>query len=63
VKVNFHKYVTEANGDVYYAVANSPKMKTIDGVVFIEVTNDFKRAFFIRMDSLRKVGRETHNVP
>lgn len=54
-KLKFNKFVTIATGDEYYALAADPQKKNIDGIEYLEVTPDFKRFHFIRVDSLKKI--------
>ena len=62
-KLKFNRYVTTASNDVYFALANDPQKKPIDGIEYIEVTSDFKRSVFIKADSLKKVDSVVKNVP
>jgi len=60
-KVKFTKWVTLANGEVFYSLP-VPNEKEIDGVKFIEVTPDFNRVLYVKADSVKKVGYITKNM-
>ena len=57
-KNTFIKYQSIYDSDLtLYALERDFMEKTIDNVKFIEVTPDFKRAQYVRFDSLRPVGK------
>ena len=61
MNINFIRYENQVTGDTYYALADDPVKKNIDGADFIEVTNDLYNinkdtVFMVRADSLKRVG-------
>lgn len=53
----FIKYTSLYDSDlVLYGLEKDPLTKFIDGIKFIEVTPDFKRVQFVRLDSLKPTG-------
>ncbi len=54
-KHRFNKYKNIVTDDIFYALADDPVKRTIDGEEYLEVTMDFKRAHLVLMSSLLKV--------
>ena len=53
----FNKYESIYDQDlILFGLAKDGVEKTIEGVLFYEVTTDFKRVQMIRADSLKVVG-------
>lgn len=53
----FNKYESIYDQDlILYGLTKDGVEKTIEGVLFYEVTTDFKRVQMIRADSLKVVG-------
>jgi len=56
-----HKFIKYQSvyddGLTFYALEKDAWTKKIDDVMFIEVTPDFERVQFIRMDSIKPVGQ------
>ncbi len=57
MKYKFIKYKNIYDNETeYFALENDAIRKTIEGIDFIEVTQDFKSSKFIRLDSVKIVG-------
>ncbi len=53
----FVEYVSNINADVVYVLKDSPVVKTIDGELFHEATQNFKVANFVNLSTYKPTGK------
>ena len=58
MKARLIKWECQATGDIFFS-EDPPQTKDIEQERFIEVTTDFKRAHYIKADSVKKIGSIT----